>query len=1362
MGSSKKKLLKRLFSPKPKNARSPSHDVLDSDDDEASSSASPNPSFEVPTTSIQKLFPNNNFHGLGELYSPDNAVVDIVFLHGLNGRADRTFFYEKSDTFWPTDLLAKDIDNARIFTYGYDANVAHFFGPVGQNTLQDHASNLVNRMANKRLQTHSDSRKIIFVAHSLGGLVTKRALALSENSADEHLRQIERDTIGIVFLGTPHRGADMAPFAKAVANILKASGSRTNPKILEALKRDSEVLAAVEDAFSNWLRRASGRFQLTCFSEEDELPGVGLVVKPESAKIAGWPNQSIKANHMDMAKFPNSEDDGYLAVSGELRRWIQPLSTETHTKSKNDIETILLAHLDKIGLTLDDVRDTSKAPGLANEKGQSPGIEDFVEWFIKSPEFQVWRRQNQAASLWLYGPADAGKTVVMSYILQENRSIYTMNWDIAVYFCSEGRPKSEDFILISIIFQLIKKKDRSGLTQATPGPWNSSLDGPDMTNQLWRLLEAVVSGISDKDTVFLFDGIDILDRETGSAFLRNLLHFEKRVSDSGVTIRVLISSRPEPYIQETLAHYASIGPEKERKECLRTLYFQEWDARETRVDAVDEGGDWLVSHPEYSKWIESPESDLLWIEGKPGSGKSTLLKRIVQKLQDENNVSDREKLNDAKLYLDTVVAAFFYSFRGGITETSHELMLRSLVYQIWSQNKRLFPLLQDTYRRLRLKNDNIPETTSFWRYEDLKCVLGSLHKVDFPLRVFVLVDGVDESDSAKRGDSLRFLDDLSSKESNCVMKVLIVSRPEVVITNPRLGRSCHIVLQKENAEDIRKVVEKWTEGLQHDHGGKLLSKKSRKPDNFSEIGDYIIENSQGVFLWVSLVLRDLERLFRKGGYTIASLENRVRKLPKDLGGPHGFYRAIVDSLISRQGLDEGSDEDDIEEDQRLAKRILAWVTFPKRPISMRELEHVLATPLQIGDVDLSTYDLERNRPLELERGLIAYCGGLVEVRDTSHGPIVQLIHQTVREFILDQRRLATPYDLDEVEGDQIVSKTCCFNICVTFMAAAFQVDVDPDFSRVDSIAHSLCENNLLLYSLYYFMEHFKNLGDSGINLWAEFESHLKDTMSRPRCYAALLLSKWVTSYWPSEFTNGISQTTAENCLQSAFVHAAANGKEEALKILLVLGADINGQGRECTNALQAAARQGHRSIVKFLLRHGADVNARDGKGGNAFQAAACQNHLDIVKTLVEAGSVVNGRDDEGNSAFWKASYQGHDEMVLLLRRSGADIEARNDHGNSALWAASYQGHNAVVSFLLDYGVRINAQNKKGATALQTAAHQGHLSTVKILLDQGADINVRDRNGNDPLWAASSQGHNEVVQLLLEKRAALNALDQEVN
>lgn len=218
-------------------------------------------------------------------------------------------------------------------------------------------------------------------------------------------------------------------------------------------------------------------------------------------------------------------------------------------------------------------------------------------------------------------------------------------------------------------------------------------------------------------------------------------------------------------------------------------------------------------------------------------------------------------------------------------------MLRSIVYQIWSENSRLFPLIRDRYRALKTKVREASDHKSFWSYSDLKWALKSLNGVDFNLRVFIIVDGMDESDDDKRVDILRFLLDLASPNLNstCVVKIFIASRPENDINSGQRPVRHHIKLQEVNEEDIRMVVRGWIE--------RMVSEAKCEEEVLSKVKDYIMEYSDGVFMWVTLVLRDLEQCIDKGGYTKLTLHTRLRSLPKELGGKDGFYRAMVDSLL---------------------------------------------------------------------------------------------------------------------------------------------------------------------------------------------------------------------------------------------------------------------------------------------------------------------------------------------------------------------------------------------------------------------------------------------------------------------------------
>src|ERR1700712_2200590 len=73
--------------------------------------------------------------------------ASIVAVHGLGGDAVATWTHPKSKKVWLRDFLPQQIPDARIMTFGYNADAA-----FGQSTAEivDHAKSLLASLVDKR------------------------------------------------------------------------------------------------------------------------------------------------------------------------------------------------------------------------------------------------------------------------------------------------------------------------------------------------------------------------------------------------------------------------------------------------------------------------------------------------------------------------------------------------------------------------------------------------------------------------------------------------------------------------------------------------------------------------------------------------------------------------------------------------------------------------------------------------------------------------------------------------------------------------------------------------------------------------------------------------------------------------------------------------------------------------------------------------------------------------------------------------------------------------------------------------------------------------------------------------------------
>lgn len=139
------------------------------------------------------------------------------------------------------------------------------------------------------------NRPIIFIAHSLGGIVVKsvggppprvgndpangsQALILSASYNTTHLeaqKAISLSTYGILFMGTPHAGGGGVTWGRLALN-LASIVKHTNVEYLEVLERHSQWLEQQQVHYNS----ISSRFDTTFFYEtyETPVPGGGTIM----------------------------------------------------------------------------------------------------------------------------------------------------------------------------------------------------------------------------------------------------------------------------------------------------------------------------------------------------------------------------------------------------------------------------------------------------------------------------------------------------------------------------------------------------------------------------------------------------------------------------------------------------------------------------------------------------------------------------------------------------------------------------------------------------------------------------------------------------------------------------------------------------------------------------------------------------------------------------------------------------------------------------------------------------------------------------------------------------------------------------
>ncbi|KAL8364278.1 hypothetical protein RB601_009831 [Gaeumannomyces tritici] len=487
-----------------------------------------------PSSSRQELQTEDHIKdplGLTTLHTPEGErEVDIVFLHGLGGTSRQTWCHGQDiDKFWPQLWLPLDLPTARVLTFGYNAN----YNATSEWTatgIGDFATDFLFRM--KYTETTPERLgqvPIIIVAHSMGGLVFKKAFA--EGHSGDQYKSIVSIIKGVVFLATPHRGSDLAKYLDRFQQACRRFG-RPSRKYITELAQKSPTSNEIDEAFRRYASK------LMIFSFYEALPtrlallSSVLVVTRESATL-GLPKKepsSLNANHLDMCKVTSPTDPNYVSVRAALRK-IVAMSWPAPVQGGESLEEDIPHLADLLGIAGPPDEDLASHRAIR--------AQGTCRKFIRSTKFDEWLRAEQKTVLWAHAGPGTGKTIVSSAVVDHMNgaghdcSYYSFKFE-------HRREQSTSHMLRSLAYQtaLHQHEFRRALVNlAKKGACLSEAD----SKTIWRIVfKSILATIkTEQRIIWVIDGPDEAESSTQA------VEYLSAVADLNThMLRVLVLSRP--------------------------------------------------------------------------------------------------------------------------------------------------------------------------------------------------------------------------------------------------------------------------------------------------------------------------------------------------------------------------------------------------------------------------------------------------------------------------------------------------------------------------------------------------------------------------------------------------------------------------------------------------------------------------------------------------------------------------------------------------------------------------------------------------------------------------------------------------
>ncbi|KAF9879053.1 ankyrin repeat protein [Colletotrichum karsti] len=476
-------------------------------------------------------------YGLHTLVDRDPTAlqgIDIVAIHGLNGHYLNTWTDEETGINWVEEHIHRIVPVSRVMSFWYNSTLQFSKSTSDVGVFSDQ---LLENLHAKRKSIEEQERPLIFICHSLGGLVFKKALVRAHEN-DEYL-SLAKNMRGVFFFGTPHKGSSLANWSTMAARLLKVAsmGTSTNTRLSKDLEPNSRMMECISDSF---LAYSSNLKIVSCYEtlKMDYLNAV--VVEKDSAILDRHKdtNIPIESDHRGMCRFGDINEARF-----------EPVKSRLDTMARNMRKAF---SLDK-----DRLMKALNTSNYEAHKSRNPSpVPGTCTWIFNHPKCKSWIESRGPSLLWISADPGCGKSVLASFLVDHFTAIApAKGLNVCYFFFKSDNVDQSDVVrgTQAILHQLYsQQKDLMSTDAAELQVANiQSVEG------LWKAFVQSTQREDARPTICILDGIDECEPKPRGLLLRSISKYfateeHSQVGTCRSRLRVIITSRPENQIKVAL------------------------------------------------------------------------------------------------------------------------------------------------------------------------------------------------------------------------------------------------------------------------------------------------------------------------------------------------------------------------------------------------------------------------------------------------------------------------------------------------------------------------------------------------------------------------------------------------------------------------------------------------------------------------------------------------------------------------------------------------------------------------------------------------------------------------------------------